>query len=52
MLNRTKPLIVLALAAIVFGAGVAGGWIAQGWRLSGQHAQELAARDQQALEVA
>ena len=52
MLDRTKALIVLALVAIVFIAGVAGGWIVQGWRLSGQHAQDLAKRDRQALEVA
>ncbi|QXW19636.1 lysis protein [Comamonas aquatica] len=48
MLDRTKALISLALVAIVFGAG----WAVQGWRLSGQHAQELAKRDRQALEVA
>ena len=48
MLDRIKALIALALVAIVFGAG----WAVQGWRLSGQHAQELAARDLQALEVA
>ena len=52
MLDRTKALIVLALVAIVFIAGVAGGWIVQGWRLSGQHAQELAKRDRQALGLA
>lgn len=48
MLDRTKPLIVLALVAIVFGAG----WAVQGWRLSGQHAQELAKRDRQLLDMA
>ncbi|MFZ7338306.1 hypothetical protein ACLS0R_18950, partial [Comamonas jiangduensis] len=48
MLDRTKALIALALVAIVFIAG----WAVQGWRLSGQHAQELAKRDRQALEVA
>lgn len=48
MLYRTKALIALALVAIVFSAG----WAVQGWRLSGQHAQELAKRDRQALEVA
>jgi hypothetical protein len=47
-LDRTKALILLALVAIVFIAG----WVVQGWRLSGQHAQELAKRDLQALEVA
>lgn len=48
MLDRTKALILLALVAIVFIAG----WSVQGWRLSGQHAQELAKRDRQALAVA
>ena len=48
MLDRTKALIALALVAIVFIAG----WTVQGWRLSGQHAQELAKRDREALEVA
>lgn len=48
MLDRIKALIALALVAIVFGAG----WAVQGWRLSGQHAQELAKRDRQALAMA
>lgn len=48
MLDRTKALIALALVAIVFIAG----WAVQGWRLSGQHAQELAKRDREALAMA
>ncbi len=48
MLDRTKTLIALSLVAIAFIAG----WVVQGWRLSGQHAQELAKRDRQALELA
>jgi len=48
MLDRTKALIVLSLVAIVFGAG----WAVNGWRLSGEHAQELAKRDREALAMA
>ncbi|MBF6630640.1 MAG: lysis protein [Comamonas sp.] len=42
-------LIATALVAVfLFGAG----WWVNGWRLSGQHAQELARRDREALVVA
>ncbi|MBF6631790.1 MAG: lysis protein [Comamonas sp.] len=45
---KAKLIAAAVLAAFLFGAG----WVSQGWRLSGQHAQELAKRDRQALEVA
>lgn len=48
MLIQAKALILLGLVAIVFG----GGWTVNGWRLSGQHAQELAKRDREALAMA
>lgn len=46
----TKARIIAAAigAATLFGAG----WGVNGWRLSGQHAQELAKRDRDALTVA
>ena len=52
MLDRTRALIVLALAAILFTVGVASGWVVQGWRLSGQHATEMAQRDRDDLALA
>lgn len=45
---KIKALLAALVAAFLFGVG----WMMQGWRLSGQHAQELAKRDRQALEVA
>ena len=45
---KVWPWLILIACAL----GSACGWVVQGWRLSGQHAQELAARDRQALEVA
>lgn len=48
MVNRAQALMFAALIAIVFGAG----WIVNGWRLEAGHAQELAQRDREALEVA
>lgn len=47
-MTKAKLIWAALAAAFLFGAG----WVAQGWRLSGQHAQELAERDQQALAVA
>lgn len=48
MTTKAKALIAAILAAFLFGAG----WLTNGWRLSGQHVQELAERDRQALAVA
>jgi len=48
MTSTAKALIAALVAAFLFGAG----WLTNGWRLSGQHAQELAERDRQALNVA
>ena len=42
----------LILAAILAGFLFGGGWLVNGWRLTGQHAQELALRDQEALALA
>ena len=44
----TRAIAAAVLAAFLFGAG----WWANGWRLSAQHSQELAQRDQDALVVA
>jgi hypothetical protein len=48
MLDKAKLLGIALGAALAFGAG----WQVNGWRLDGQHAAELAQRDQQALAVA
>lgn len=48
MTTKAKALIAVVLSAFLFGVG----WVSQGWRLSGQHAQELAQRDRQALVLA
>lgn len=48
MLDRTKALMAVAL----LGAAFVAGWLVNGWRLTGQHAQELSQRDQQALAMA
>lgn len=48
MTSTIKASMAALVAAFLFGAG----WASNGWRLSGQHAQELAKRDRQALEVA
>lgn len=48
MLDRAKALMAVAL----LGAAFVAGWMVNGWRLTGQHAQELAQRDQQALAMA
>lgn len=45
---RVQTLIAALVAAFLFGAG----WVSNGWRLSGQHAQELAKRDGNALAMA
>ncbi len=52
LIDGFMPKVWPWLILIVCALGSAGGWVVQGWRLSGQHAQELAARDRQALEVA
>lgn len=52
MSYRTKTLMFLALAAIIFLCGAAGGWVVNGWRMGEQHAQELAGRDRDALALA
>lgn len=48
MSNTAKAIAAAVLAAFLFGSG----WLVNGWRLTGQHAQELAQRDQQALALA
>ena len=48
MLDRAKALMAVAL----LGAAFVLGWLVNGWRLTGQHAKELAQRDQQALAMA
>lgn len=48
MTAKSKLILAAILAGFLFGAG----WQVNGWRLDGQHAAELAQRDQQALEVA
>ena len=48
MSNTVKAIAAAVLAAFLFGSG----WLVNGWRLTGQHAQELAQRDQQDLVVA
>lgn len=48
MTAKAKLILAAILAGFLFGAG----WLVNGWRLGGQHAQELAQRDRQALEVA
>ena len=48
MLDRTKALMAVAL----LGAAFVAGWLVNGWRLTGQHALELAQRDQEALALA
>ena len=45
---KTQAIAAAVGAALIFGAG----WATNGWRLSGQHAQELAKRDRQALAMA
>ena len=52
LIDGFMPKVWPWLILIVCALGSAGGWVVQGWRLSGQHAQELAARDRQALELA
>ena len=47
-MTSMKLLAVAAGATLAFSAG----WQVNGWRLGGQHAAELAERDQQALAVA
>ncbi len=48
MLDKAKLLALATGSALAFG----GGWLVNGWRLTGQHAQELAQRDQQDLVMA
>ncbi|QTW18073.1 lysis system i-spanin subunit Rz [Comamonas kerstersii] len=48
MTTKLKMIWAAVLAALLFGAG----WVSNGWRLSGQHAQELAKRDREALAMA
>ena len=48
MSNTVKAIAAAVLAAFLFGSG----WLVNGWRLTGQHAQELAQRDQEALALA
>ena len=48
MLDRAKALMAVAL----LGAAFVAGWLVNGWRLTGQHALELAQRDQEALALA
>lgn len=48
MLDRAKALMAVAL----LGAAFVLGWLVNGWRLTGQHALELAQRDQEALALA
>ena len=48
MLDKAKLLALATGTALAFG----GGWLVNGWRLTGQHAQELAQRDQEALALA
>lgn len=48
MPTKAKLIAAALVAAFLFGAG----WVTQGWRLAGQHAQELAKRDSEALKVA
>lgn len=47
-MTKAKLIWAALAAAFLFGAG----WVVQGWRLSGQHAQELAKRDREALAMA
>lgn len=48
MSNTVKAIAAAVLAAFLFGSG----WLVNGWRLTGQHALELAQRDQEALAMA
>lgn len=45
---KSRAIAAAVGAALIFGAG----WLANGWRLTGQHVNELAAHDRQALTVA
>lgn len=47
-MTKAKLIWAALAAAFLFGAG----WVSNGWRLSGQHAQELAKRDHDALIMA
>lgn len=52
LIDSFMPKVWLWLILIACALGSAGGWVVQGWRLSGQHAQELAQRDRDALALA